>query len=169
MSKARPPFGRLERILARLDFSWSVTGNHLTYIEEHGLWAERFRPGGPHGLWIAGHLAFYERGSLKLYQGLEKNSLGDWGSFFGNGCPCSDDLGLYPAPETVRGELTSGRKAIRESIAAFTDADLDRPVTNERLAIRDWQSQIEFMIWHESHHAAQLGAIANSHRDSVAA
>ena len=40
-------------------------------------------------------------------------------------------------------------------------------MSNERLAIRDWQSQIEFMIWHESHHAAQLGAIANSHRGTV--
>ena len=42
-----------------------------------------------------------------------------------------------------------GRAAVRESIAAFSPADLDRPVANERLAIRDRQSQIEFLIWHD--------------------
>ena len=168
MSNARPPFGRVDRILARLDFGWSVTGNHLAYIEDHGLWGERFRPGGPHGLWIAGHLAFYEGGSLRLYRRLAKNRLDGWKDHFSNGSPCLDELARYPSPETVLRELKDGRKAIRETIAGFTDADLDTPVSNERLAIRDWQSQIEFMVWHESHHAAQLGAIANNHRDSVA-
>lgn len=168
MSNARQPFGRVDRILARLDFGWNVIGSNLTYIEDHGLWGERFRPGGPHALWIVGHLAFYARGSLKLYRSLPKNPLDKWKDLFGNGCPCFDDLERYPSPQTIRDELMKGREAIRASIAGFTGADLDRPVSNERLAIRDWQSQVEFMIWHESHHAAQLGAIANNHRDSVA-
>ena len=83
---------------------------------------------------------------------------------FGNGSPCLDDLTNYPTPEHIHKELLEGRAAIRETIAMFGNADLDRPVSNERLAIRDLQSQIEFLIWHDSHHAAQLGAIVNNHK-----
>ena len=168
MTNAKAPYGRLERILARLDFTWRVSGSQLEHIAQHGLWSTRFRPGGPHGLWIAGHLAFYERGALKLYRGLDRHPLGDWKDLFGNGSPCLDDLASYPAPEYIHEKLTEGRAAVRESIAAFSPVDLDRPVANERLAIRDMQSQIEFLIWHDSHHAAQLGAIVNSHKDGSA-
>ena len=167
MNRAREPYGRLERILARLDFSWRVSGLQFEYIVDHGLWSCRFRPGGPHGMWIAGHLAFYERGALKLYQRLDENPLAHWKDLFGNGSPCLDDLSSYPAPEAVMGELQQGRAAVRESIAGFSAADLDRPASNERLAIRDVQSQIEFLIWHDSHHAAQLGAIVNNHKGAV--
>ena len=168
MSNAQAPYGRLERILGRVDFTWRVSGGHLDYIARRGLWSNRFRPGGPHGLWIAGHLAFYERGALRLYRGLESHPLGNWKSLFGNGSPCLDDLSSYPSPETILDELKEGREAVRECIAGFSDGDLDRPVSNDRLAIRDWQSQIEFMTWHDSHHAAQLGAIVNTHKESVA-
>lgn len=166
MSNARASFGRLERILARVDFTWRVSGSQLDYIVEHGLWSTRFRPGGPHGLWIAGHLAFYERGALRLYRGLDSHPLGEWKDLFGNGSPCLDDLTCYPEPAHVHAELMEGRAAVRESIAALGPADLDRPVSNERLAIRDLQSQIEFLVWHDSHHAAQLGAIVNNHKGS---
>ncbi len=166
MSNTNAPYGRLERILARVDFSWGVSGSQFEYIAAHGLWSTRFRPGGPHGLWIAGHLAFYERGGLKLYRGLESHPLGHWQDVFGNGSPCLDDLASYPEPGQILDELKQGRAAVRETIAAFTAADLDRPVANERLAIRDVQSQIEFMMWHDSHHAAQLGAIVNTHKGS---
>ena len=164
MSSNAAPFGRLERILARLDFSWMVSGGQLDYIAEHGLWPTRFRPGGPHGLWIAGHLAFYERGALRFHKGLDSNPLGHWKDLFANGSPCPDHLSGYPEPEAIHDELKQGRAALRDCIAAYGDADLDRTVTNERLAIRDAQSQIEFLIWHDSHHAAQLGAIVNTHK-----
>lgn len=169
MSNAQAPYGRLDRILARVDFSWRVSGSQLEYITDHGLWSTRFRPRGPHGLWIAGHLAFYERGAVRLYQGLESNPLGHWKDLFGNGSPCLDDVASYPAPERILEELQQGRALLRESIAGFSAADLDRPVTNDRLAIRDVQSQIEFMVWHDSHHAAQLGAIVNTHKDGEVA
>ncbi len=161
------PYGRLERVLARTDFAWRVSGTQFDYIAEHGIWTNRFRPGGPHGLWIAGHLAFYEAGSLRLYKELESNPLGDWKELFGNGSPCLDDLSHYPDPSSVYERLSSGRRALREVIAGLSDEDLDRPTTNERLSIRDLQSQIEFMAWHDSHHAAQLGAIVNMHKDSL--
>ncbi len=158
----------MDRLLARLDFAWRASGAQLDYIAEHGLWSTRFRPGGPHGLWIAGHLAFYEAGALKLYKELEDHPLGNWKGLFANGCPCLDDLSAYPDPESVRARLDAGRAELRETIAGMSDADLDRSVVNERLAIRDIQSQIEFMVWHDSHHAAQLGGVANTHRGSLA-
>lgn len=167
MQDSRSGFSRLERLLARLDFSWQVSQSQLAYIAEHGLWGRRFRPGGPHGLWIAGHLAFYERGSLRLYRGLQHHPLADWKDLYGNGSPCLDNLAAYPPAGRIHDELVGGREAVRATIAAFSDSDLDRPVSNERLAIRDWQSQIEFMIWHDAHHGAQLGAIVNSHRDDT--
>ena len=167
MSDSNAPFGRLERILARIDFAWRVSGANFAYIAEHGIWGNRFRPGGPHGLWIAGHLAYYEAGALRLYQGLIGNLLEDWKDLFGNGSPCLDDLSRYPDPERVYARLSDGRDAARDVIAELSDADLDRPVSNERLAIRDIQSHIEFAAWHDSHHAAQLGAIVNMHKDSL--
>ncbi len=169
MSNAQAPFGRLERILARLDFAWRVSGSQLDYIGEHGLWMNRFRPGGPHALWIGGHLAFYESGALKLYQELDASPLAEWKELFGNGSPSLDEPSHYPSPSEILGELKRGRKAVQASIAGLGDEDLDRPVENQRLAIRDLQSQIEFMIWHDSHHAAQLGAIVNNFKQSQTA
>lgn len=169
MSAAQGPYGRLERILARLDFSWSRSRMHLDYLARHGMLSRRFRPGGPHGLWIAGHLAFYERGALRLYRSLDRHSLAEWKDLFANGSPCLDDLSRYPDAKVVLGELQSGREEVRKTVEGFSDADLDRPVSNERLAIRDLQSHIEFVVWHDSHHAAQLGAIVNSHKDELSA
>lgn len=163
MSSTDAPYGRLERVLARLDFSWGVSARHLAYIAEHGIWTRRFRPGGPHGLWIAGHLAFYEAAALSLYRGLEGNPLASWQDTFGNGSPCLDDLSKYPDPAVIHERLASGREEARRAISALSEVDLDRPVANERLAIRDVQSHIEFMAWHDSHHAAQLGGIVNTH------
>ena len=168
MSNADAPYGRLARILARVDFTWRVSGSHVDYIAEHGIWTNRFRPGGPHGLWITGHLAYYEAGALSLYTGIEGNPLSDWKRLFGNGSPCLDDLSSYPDPASIRERLRSGRRVAREAIAGLSDADLDRSVDLERLAIRDIQSQIEFLAWHDSHHAAQLGGIVNTHKDSLA-
>lgn len=168
MSHSSKPFGRLERILARMDFTWRVSGGHFAYIAEHDLWASRFRPGGPHGLWIAGHLAFYEAAAAQRWQGRDGNPLSDWKDLFGNGSPCLDDLSSYPDPASVYATLTTGREASREVLASLSDEDLDRPVSVERLAIRDVQSQIEFAAWHDSHHAAQLGAIVNVHKDGLA-
>ena len=169
MSNAPTPYRRLERILARVDFTWRVSGSHVDYIAENGIWTNRFRPGGPHGLWIAGHLAYYEAGALSLYQQIKNNPLGAWKELFGNGSPCLDDLSRYPDPASIHARLTSGRQATRAAIAALGDADLDRAVDVEGLAIRDLQSQIEFLAWHDSHHAAQLGGIVNTHKDSLAA
>lgn len=168
MSKASASYGRRSRILARLDFSWGVSSRHLAYIAEQDIWTQRFRPGGPHGLWIAGHLAYYEAGAVNLYKGLEGNPLSSWKDAFGNGSACHDDRSRYSDPGEILERLNSGRQEARKAIAALSDADLDRSVHNERLAIRDLQSQIEFLIWHDSHHAAQLGGIVNTHMDGLA-
>lgn len=162
MSDGEAPYGRLGRVLARLDFTWRVSGSQLDYIGWHDLWMARFRMGGPHALWIAGHLAFYEAGALRLYRNLENHPLEGWKSLFGNGSPSLDDSSQYPSASDILGKLRAGRAAVRETIAGLAEADLDRPVSNERLAIRDIQSQIEFLVWHDSHHAAQLGAIVNT-------
>ncbi len=169
MSNEGASYGRLERLLDRVDFTWRASATKLTYIAENGLWMSRFRPGGPHGLWIAGHLAFYEGGARKLYQDLDQNPVGHWKDLFANGSVCRDDPGQYPDPSSIFAALQRGRDENRASIALLTEAQLDSPVTNERLAIRDLQSQIEFMVWHDSHHGAQLGAIVNNHKDAQAA
>lgn len=168
MSAESAPYGRLERILARLDFAWRVSGSHVGYIADHDIWSARSRPGGPHGLWLTGHLAFYEASALSLYTGNDSNSLDQWKGVFGNGSPSLDDLSNYPDPADVQAQLVRGRRAIREAIAGFSEEDLDREVLKERLAIRDMQSQIEFLVWHDSHHAAQLGGIVNTHKDAAA-
>ena len=165
MSEGQAPYGRLERILDRVDFAWGASGSMLRYIGEQGIWMQRFRPGGPHGLWIAGHLAFYEAGAFRLYEGLEGNPLADWKERFGNGSECLDDSSRYADPSGILDTLLQGREKLRRSIEALSEAGLDRPVPeNARLRIRDVQSQIEFMVWHDSHHAAQLGAIVNTHK-----
>lgn len=159
------PYGRLERILERVDFAWRVSGSLLDYIAEHGIWTRRFRPGGPHALWIGGHLALYDAAALKLYAGLDRNPLEEWREPFGKGSECFDDPSRYPDGARILGELKRAREAAREAIAGMSDADLDRTVPfNERLRIRDVQSQIEFAVWHDSHHAAQLGAIVNNYK-----
>ena len=168
MNDSPAPYGRLERLLDRVDFTWNVSGSLFRYIGEQGLWMTRFRPGGPHGLWIAGHLAYYEAGTLRLYTGLDANPLASWKERFGNGSDCLDDPTAYSDPAGILDLLEKGRGANREAISAMNDADLDASVpANERLKIRDVQSQIEFMVWHDSHHAAQLGAIVNTYKQSL--
>ncbi len=169
MTDAQAPYSRLDRILDRLDFAWRATGSRIDYIHRNGLWMERFRPGGPHALWIAGHLSFYEAGGRRLYLRLERHPLGDWAELFGKDSRCLDDRGAYPSPESVLETLQAGRAQARAAIAELADADLDRPVRNERLAIRDVQSQIEFMVWHDAHHGGQLGAIISNHKDALGA
>ena len=71
-----------------------------------------------------------------------------------------------PIPSRLLAALESGRKEALAAIAGLSDAQLDSPVVNERLAIKDLQSQIEFMVWHDAHHDAQLGAILNNHKAS---
>lgn len=161
------PYNRMSRILARLDFSWGASGSKLGYIAKNGLWMSRFRPGGPHALWIAGHLSYYEGAARKLYEGLDSNPLEDWKGLFGNGSPCLDDAAAYPDPASVLETLKSGRSMTRSAIASLSELDLDRTVLNERLAIQDLQSQIEFLIWHDAHHGAQLGAIVSEYKDSL--
>jgi len=166
MSNDRASYGRLQRILDRVGFTWRASSSKLEYVAEHGIWMNRFRPGGPHALWIAGHLAFYEGGARKLYQGLEHHPLGHWKDLFANGSECYDEADKYPDPEQLLAALESGRKEALAAIAGLSDAQLDSPVVNERLAIKDLQSQIEFMVWHDAHHDAQLGAILNNHKAS---
>ena len=169
MENEGSPYGRLERLLDRVGFSWRATGSKLEYVAEHGLWMNRFRPGGPHALWIAGHLAFYEGGARKLYQGLEHNPLGQWKDLFANGSECHDDAGRYPDSAEIISELQRGREESLAAIAGLSDEQLDAPVVNERLAIKDLQSNIEFMVWHDAHHGAQLGAIVSDHKASLPA
>lgn len=164
MSAEGASYGRLQRVLDRVSFTWGASGTKLAYVAEHGLWMNRFRPGGPHALWIAGHLAFYEGGARKLYQGLEHNPLGHWKDLFANGSECYDEPKKYPDPEQLLAELERGRQEALAAISGLSDAQLDSPVVNERLKIRDLQSQIEFMVWHDAHHDAQLGAIVNNHK-----
>ena len=169
MNDPKAPYGRIERLVDRVDFAWQVSGSLLRYIGGEGLWMTRFRPGGPHGLWIAGHLTYYEAGALKLYTGLDSHPLADWKERFGNGRECLDDPAAYSDPAGILTMLEEGREAIRKVISAMSDADLDASVPpNERLRIRDVQSQIEFLIWHDSHHAAQLGAIVNTYKQGLA-
>lgn len=167
MNETQAPYGRLERLLDRIDFTWRASGLNLHYIDEQGIWMQRFRPSGPHGLWIAGHLAFYEAGVFSVQTQSEGNDLADWKALFGNGSECFDDPTRYADPTGILNRLESGRAALRERVASYSEADLDRPVSeNARLKIRDVQSQLEFMVWHDSHHAAQLGAIVNNHKSA---
>lgn len=167
MNETQAPYGRLERLLDRIDFTWRASGLNLHYIDEQGIWMQRFRPSGPHGLWIAGHLAFYEAGVFSVQTQSEGNDLADWKALFGNGSECFDDPARYADPTGILNRLESGRAALRERVASYSEADLDRPVSeNARLKIRDVQSQLEFMVWHDSHHAAQLGAIVNNHKSA---
>lgn len=170
MTENQAHYGRLERLLDRIDFTWRASGSLLHYVSEHGIWMRRFRPGGPHGLWIAGHLAFYEAGLLSVQTRSDANPLADWKASFGNGSECLDDVARYADPTGILNRLESGRSALREWVSGLSEADLDRAVPeNERLKIRDVQSQLEFMVWHDSHHAAQLGAIVNNHKAAESA
>ena len=159
---------RTQRILDRLDFAWSASGNLAKFVVDEGIGMRRFRPGGPHGVWIVGHLAFYERHALSLYKGLGSSPLAGWKERFGNGSECLDDTAAYDDPASILATLKEGRQLIRDTIEGMSDSDLDRAVpANERLKIRDVQSHIEFMIWHDSHHAAQLGAVVNMHNQEL--
>ena len=122
--------------------------------------------GGPHALWIAGHLAFYEGGARKLYQGLEHNPSGTGRTCLPTAANATTSRTNIPIPSSCWPNWRVGRKEALAAIAGLSDAQLDSPVVNDRLAIKDLQSQIEFMVWHDAHHDAQLGAILNNHKAS---
>ena len=111
MSKEAAPYTRLGRILALMDFSWGRTQRMLDRVGELDAWMNRFRPGGPHALWIAGHLAYVEAGSLARYTGAE-HALASWKDLFGNGSETVDDAARYPAVAQVSAALRDVRARV---------------------------------------------------------
>ena len=162
MSKEAAPYTRLGRILALMDFSWGRTQRMLDRVGELDAWMNRFRPGGPHALWIAGHLAYVEAGSLARYTGAE-HALASWKDLFGNGSETVDDAARYPAVAEVSAALRDVRARYREYVAGLADADLDRAdIAVSRLPVQDLHSHVGFMIWHDGHHGAQLQGIVKT-------
>jgi len=163
MSEEGAPYTRLGRITALMDFTWGRTQRMLDQVGELDAWMNRYRPGGPHALWIAGHLAVVEAGALKRYTGAAENPLAHWNDLFGNGSETVDDPAHYPPVAEVLSTLKDARAKYREYLSALSDADLDRAdISIDHLPVRDLQSHVGFMLWHDSHHGAQLQGIAKT-------
>ncbi len=169
MSKETAPYTRLDRILTLMDFSWGRTQRMLDRISELDAWMHRFRPGGPHALWIAGHLAYVEAGALARYTGVDGHARASWKELFGNGSETVDDASRYPLASEVSAGLKDTRARYREYVAGLSDADLDRAdIVSNRLPVQDLHSHIGFMIWHDGHHGAQLQGIAKTAEEASA-
>ena len=162
MRNETAPYTRLGRILALMDFSWARTERLLERVGELDVWMNRSRPGGPHALWIAGHLAYVEAGSLARYTGAE-SALASWQDAFGNGSETFDDAARYPPAADVLARLRDARAQYRQYVAGLSAADLDRAdIASNRLPVQDLHSHISFMLWHDGHHGAQLQGIVKT-------
>ncbi len=169
MNNEAAAYTRLGRILALMDFSWGRTGRLLDRVGELDVWMRRFRPGGPHALWIAGHLAQVEDGALARYTGAQP-ALASWKDMFGNGSETFDDAARYPPVDEVSSRLRDARTRYRQYVAGLADADLDRPYSGAgHLPVRDLHAHISFMLWHDSHHGAQLQGIVKTAEETGAA
>ena len=167
MSEQASNYTRLGRILARMDFTWGVTLRTAKSVAKNDAWLQRYRPGGPHALWILGHLAYIESGALKRYTKAEVNPLLHWKELFDGGTEPVDDLAHYPPASEVLETFESARTRLREYVSQLSDSELDEVDVIDRIAVRDRQSHIEFMLWHDAHHGAQLAGIAATAKDQA--
>ena len=85
--------------------------------------------GGCHPMWVLGHLALVEAMTHELLAG-EANPIASWGSMFAPSTIPSAEAGQYPPFQEVRSRYTQLRKRTLQLLDSFSEADLDKRVSN---------------------------------------
>ncbi len=115
--------------------------------------------GGPHPLWLVGHLAVVEAGVPNILMGKE-SPLAEWSPLFGRGVEPSDDASIYPSFSEVVAAFKKYRAANMEHFAMLTEADLNKPTANPPAGLEQhfatWGSTYLFVGIHLIAHRGQL-------------
>ena len=82
------------------------------------------RNGGPHTLWILGHLAYIETLVIRTFMLGETNPLAEWETVF-DGDDVSSDLRKYPPFDEVLAKCRDMREMTCSLIGSFSEIDLD--------------------------------------------
>jgi uncharacterized protein YndB with AHSA1/START domain len=85
--------------------------------------------GGPHPLWVMGHLALVE-GGFRHVAFDQPNPVADWQDLFGRGTQPSDDASNYPPFDEVVERWRQLRAENLELLDATDPADFDNPCVN---------------------------------------
>ncbi|MDA8015955.1 MAG: DinB family protein [Thermoanaerobaculia bacterium] len=115
--------------------------------------------GGPHTLWILGHLAYIEGLVVRWFMLGQLNPLAEWNELF-DGAEVSDDASRYPPFDRV---LTRCREMRQETLAvldSLTETDLDRTCAEAPEGHEDlfgtYRHCLQFVADHWYMHRGQL-------------
>jgi len=124
----------------------------------------RATPGGPHTLWILGHLAFVEGLVVDHFAFGDDNPLASWDSAF-DGDAVADGPADFPSFDVTLERVRGMRTATLVRIDPLTEADLDR--TAER-APKGWDATFgtlrQCLQYTSDHWLMHRGQLADARR-----
>ena len=96
---------------------------HVEDMRDHCMIRSTPR-GGPHTLWVLGHLAYIEALVIQTFMRGSPNPLAEWEDPF-DGAEVSDAVDEYPAFDVVLGQCIATRESTLALLTETGEADLD--------------------------------------------
>ena len=120
--------------------------------------------GGNHALWILGHLVYSECSIIHtILLGNESCPLQEWKDLFGYGSEPKSDASIYPSFDELLAKWEEVRAFTFETLATFSDDDLDKPAPGCPEEWKDWFGTIGKVFTtqtiHPTMHYGQLADI----------
>ncbi len=121
---------------------------------------QQAQPGMNHAAWILGHLCL-ERLFFSNVAPVNLAAPDGWKELFMPGSKPMAQVGKYPPKEVLLRELEATQAAVEKAFLGMSDADLEKPTTNERMikmfpTIGDMV--VGLLTGHRSFHLGQLSA-----------
>ena len=115
--------------------------------------------GGPHTLWVLGHLAYIETQIVRTFVLGEPNPLAHWEPVF-DGADVSGDARDFPPFDETLAKCREVREATLTLLATLTEADLDRPAAQIPKGYEDtfgtYRQCLQYVADHTYMHRGQL-------------
>lgn len=147
-----------ELIHANLQRSREHALRRIDDMRPHATVAATVR-GGPHTLWVLGHLAYIERLVTHAFLHGEPNPLAAWEAAF-DGDDVSADPADYPSFDDALSAFVAARDATLELVDSLTEADLDRAAARTppgfEAEFGTWRSCLQYLADHTYMHRGQL-------------
>jgi hypothetical protein len=115
--------------------------------------------GGPHTLWVLGHLAYIESMVIHGLMLGEENPLAEWEELF-DGADTSGDISIYPPFDEVLARCREVRQATLALLDTLSENDLDKPGTLIPRGFEDffgtWRHCFQYVADHWYMHRGNL-------------
>ncbi|MGV6814368.1 MAG: DinB family protein [Phycisphaerales bacterium] len=150
-------------IKSSLETSRGATLGLLMDLKDEPL-AQPTVNGGNHALWILGHLVYSECSIMHtIVLGKESCPLDEWKDLFGHSSLPKTDASIYPSFDELLAKWEEVRAFTFETLATFSDDDLDQPAPGCPEEWKSWFGTIGMtfatQIMHPTMHYGQLADI----------